>query len=342
MKQQIFRQCQGLFPDWARLSIDDFEMDDPKGFSSFTMGIRSRQTVQPIEPTAVLYRRLEGKDNAILDFETEKSVFLTLGQNGIAAHCHYYDDTCRIEEFYPGRTLVADDLFQPENLRGIADALFRLHRLTPPNLPQGVFFEMLHAQWGELARHILVDRIDAFPTDEQHMCEELREIYSPATLAKVKRCLPDGALTFCHNDTYHGNIMKLDTGQIKLLDFEFSCLNHKAYDFSNLFAETVMRHQQPDAPFFRIAAPEYGDRELATLLNFYLDNAEFDTNQARENEFQKLLGDTKNLLPMSDFKYAMAALPLSVEPIQKIRFIPYAHQRFFKFLAAYDRRFGDS
>ena len=42
------------------------------------------------------------------------------------------------------------------------------------------------------------------------------------------------------------------------------------------------------------------------------------------------------MLVMPDYKYAMAALPLAVDPIQKIRFIPYAHQRFNKFLKAID------
>jgi hypothetical protein len=46
------------------------------------------------------------------------------------------------------------------------------------------------------------------------------------------------------------------------------------------------------------------------------------------------------MLIMSDYKYAMAALPLAIEPIQKIRFIPYAHQRFAKFKRAYKQRFG--
>ena len=50
-------------------------------------------------------------------------------------------------------------------------------------------------------------------------------------------------------------------------------------------------------------------------------------------EFKKLLNNTKDMLIMSDYKYAMAALPLAIEPIQKIRFIPYAHQRFAKFFA---------
>lgn len=331
MKAGIFKQCQTLFPDWAKSSIGDFEFDDPKGFSSFTMGIRCNQ---PAQPAAVLYRRLEGKDNAILDFEAEKAVFLTLGANDIAAHCHHYDETCRIEAFYHGRTLTAEDLAEPENLRQIADQLYRFHQLSPPGLPNQGFFNLLHDKWGRLARHVLEHESANFPANEREMCRELREIYSEATIEKVRRCLPDEDLTFCHNDTYHGNIMKLDTGEIKLLDFEFSCLNHRTYDFANLFAETVMRHQQPEYPYFRIAEPEFGDREIGILINCYLDNARFTSDEERRATFEKLLRQTKTMLIMSDYKYAMAALPLAVNPIQKIRFIPYAYRRFRKFLAA--------
>ena len=331
MKRRIFKQCQSLFPEWSRRPISDFEFDDPKGFSSFTMGIRC---VESVQPPAVLYRHLDGKENAILDFETEKEVFLLLGEQDIAAHCYHYDTTSRIEFFYRGRTLVADDLFEPDHLRQIANELFRFHRLKPTRLPHQNFFELLHDKWGRLARRVLEEESVHFPTDERAMCEELRAIYSPETLEKVRRCVPEGELTFCHNDTYHGNIMKLDSGKIKLLDFEFSCLNNRAYDFSNLFAETVMEHQQPESPYFRIAEPKYGDRELGMLIDFYLDNAEFQNRGAREKAFQKLLDDARRMLVLSDYKYALAALPLAVKPIQKIRFIPYAYQRFNKFLAA--------
>jgi len=36
----------------------------------------------------------------------------------------------------------------------------------------------------------------------------------------------------------------------------------------------------------------------------------------------------------------MPALPLSLEIILNIRFLPYAHQRFQRFLAAWDHEFG--
>jgi len=333
MKARILRQCQALFPEWREMSVADFEIDDPKGFSSFTLGIRSKK---PADPPAIFYRRLEGKENAILDFETEKEVFLLLGAQNIAADCHYYDKSCRIESFYQGRSLVAEDLFEPDKLRQIANRLYRFHQLKPANLPRQSFFELLHEKWGRLARYVLEEKSGHFPPDERVMCEELREIYSPDTLERVRRQVPPGEPTFCHNDTYHGNIMQLESGEIRLLDFEFSCINNKAYDFSNLFAETVMEHKLPEYPFFRIAEPRYGEHELGILINFYLDNIEFPSQDERDREFRKLIEDTKRMLVLSDYKYALAALPLAVEPIQKIRFIPYAYQRFKKFLAATD------
>jgi thiamine kinase-like enzyme len=334
MKEGVFKQCQDLFPGWAAMSVKDFEFDDPKGFSSFTMGIRS---LKPAQPDAVLYRHLDGKENAILDFETEKEVFLTLSEHKIATHCHYYDENCRIEAFYHGRTLNREDLFVPDNLRQIANQLYRFHQLRPPSLPQHSFFDLLLAKWGRIAKRVLEEEIDRFPENEQEMCIALREIYSPETMEKVRSCLPNDELVFCHNDTYHGNIMKLDSGEIKLLDFEFSCLNNKTYDFANLFAETVMRHQQPDYPYFKIVEPDFGDHELGMLINYYLDNAGFENQVLRDEEFNKLLGQSRLMLMMPDFKYAMASLPLAVEPIQKIRFIPYAYQRFNKFLASYEK-----
>ena len=83
---------------------------------------------------------------------------------------------------------------------------------------------------------------------------------------------------------------------------------------------------------------EYGDRELGTLIGCYLDNEDFPSQQAREAAFRQLLADTRSMLILSDYKYAMASLPLALEPIQKIRFIPYAWQRFNKFIAACEQR----
>ena len=218
---QVLDKCRAVFPEWRPLSVDDFEWDEPKGFSSFTMGIRC---LADAEPPAVLYRGLEGKQNAILDRETERDVFLLLGEHRIAARCLYYDNTCRLEEFYEGRSLTPADLTDSVVLKGVAGDLFRLHQLTPDGLPERSFFELLHDKWGILSRTVLDDHRDAFPPNEQAMCHELRDLLSDETAAKVQECLPTSPMTFSHNDTYHGNVMLLNSGDIKLLDFEFSCL----------------------------------------------------------------------------------------------------------------------
>jgi hypothetical protein len=325
-----------VFPEWRPLSDDDFVCDDPKGFSSFTMGIRC---LREVDPPAVLYRGLQHKENAILDFDAERDVFLLLGENGIAAECLYYDETCRIEEFYEGRTLEPTDLADSSVLKGIASELFRFHQLEPDGLPAESFFELLHDKWGRLGRSVLDNDRHHFPANEQLMCDDLREMFSDETARMVQRCLPEGPVAFCHNDTYHGNVMMLENSDIKLLDFEFSCSNHPAFDFANLFAETVMQHNQPESPYFRIADPPYTRDDITTLVNHYLDCGSL-SGPARAKELQRLVSETEDMIMLSDYMYAMAAVPLSVEPIQKIRFIPYAHARWNRFLESYNKRFG--
>lgn len=329
-------RCFEAFPEWRPLTSDDFEWDEPKGFSSFTMAIRC---LRDVDPPAVLYRRLEGKQNAILDFSTEREIFLLLGEQHIAARCLHYDEECRMEEFYDGRTLTPDDLKDPDVLEGIATELFRFHHLAPSGLPDQTFFELLHDKWRPLALAVLQGERHLFPADERMMCDDLLEILTEETALKVQRCLPSSPLAFCHNDTYHGNVMMLADGTIKLLDFEFSCLNHPAFDFANLFAETVMKHGHLDPPYFSIGDPEYTRDDISTLVGHYLDCGML-TGDARVAEHDRLVDETEHLIMLSDYMYAMAAVPLAVNPMQKIRFIPYAHARWNRFLIAYDRRFG--
>ena len=341
VERMALEKCQTVLPTWQDRGVDDFDFDPPKGFSSFTMGIRARRPAEDaIEPPAVLYRHLEGKENAILDFSTEQAVFALLGHHRIAAPCHLMDDTCRIEEFFVGRTLTAADVFDPAVQRGIADELWRLHHLEPEGLPDETFFDLLHTKWGAMARSVLNDRRHEFPADEQALCDDLAAIHTESTIEKVRRCLPDRPPVFCHNDTYHGNVMQLTDGTIKLLDFEFSCRNHIAFDFANLFAETVMQHGLPEPPYFRIAEPAFTESDIASLIGFYLDNAEFTSRSERDAESRALVDETQRALMLSDYMYAMAALPLALEPIQKIRFIPYAHQRFHKFQRSWAAEFG--
>lgn len=328
---EVLQRCQEALPGWRSLAVSDFDFAPPKGFSSFTMGIQARVEA---DPPAILYRHLEGKDNAILDFDDERRVYLTLAEAAIAAPCFAYERTHRLEGFYRGRTLTAQDLTNPTILRGLGQQLARFHALRPA-LPSEPFFDRLHARWGELGRPVLSTERHRFPAHEQAMCERLLPLLEPETLERVRRCLPDEPLTFCHNDTYHGNAFLLDSGEVRLLDFEFSCLNHRAFDFANLFSETRMRHGLPDYPHFAIAQPTWRRDDPGALIDGYIE-----AGGATPDERERLIDQTLDLILCADFMYAMAALPLALEPIQKIPFIPYALQRFERFMKAWEERFG--
>ncbi len=192
--REVLARCQAVLPGWRDLGVDDVDFDPPKGFSSFTMGVRARR---PVDPPAVLYRHLDGKENAILDADAEREVFLLLGRHDIAARCYHADETCRIEAFHDGRTLTRDDVFDPAVQRGIAGELFRLHQLEPAGLPDEPFFELLHRHWAELGRPVLTERRDELPPDEQDLCDELLSLYDAATIEKVRRHLPDRPSVSC-------------------------------------------------------------------------------------------------------------------------------------------------
>ena len=76
MKENILEKCKEFLPTWISFSVDDFTFDPPKGFSSFSVGVHCKNEVVP---KSVMYRKLDCKDNAILDFNIEKHVFVALG-----------------------------------------------------------------------------------------------------------------------------------------------------------------------------------------------------------------------------------------------------------------------
>jgi thiamine kinase-like enzyme len=336
-RTEVLSLCQRHLPAWRDLSAAHFDFAGPKGFSTYTMAVRCRR--DDVEPRGVFFRRLAGKQNAILDFDAERRVFLALGDAEIAARCLHYGEEYRLEALYEGRSLTPEDLREPKTLQGIATELHRFHALRPSWLPGETFCEKMHVKWGRLARRVLDGDPRIFPDDEQGLLGPLRRIYSDETRRRVERLLPGEPPVLCHNDTYHGNVMKLASGAIKLLDFEFSCLGHRAFDFANLFAESVMRHGLADPPHFGFAEPEFGEDEIGELIGDYLDCESGPDASARSRTHERLVRQTLDLIPLSDYMYALAAIPLAVEPIQKIRFIPYASQRFARFERAYEERF---
>jgi hypothetical protein len=175
----------------------DFEWKQLKGLSSFTMVIRC---LRDKEQRAVLCRRLEGNENAILHFDAERQTFLFLGDHHIADRCLRYDDVCRIEEFYDGPTsspltwMTRMSSMGPS--RAVPVTTNRTYRTSRPDLLRPSPRHM-----GSLARRVLEDQRDLSPPQEQEVCDAISAIFTEETDLKVQRCRPRSLLALRHNDT---------------------------------------------------------------------------------------------------------------------------------------------
>lgn len=95
-------------------------------------------------------------------------------------------------------------------------------------------------------------------------------------LRQETRCLREllaaypSPVVFCHNDLQYGNIMRTRSGDIKLIDFEYSFLNCRAFDIANHFCEWAADYHN-DVPhrmdFSRLPS---ADQRLA-FCQSYLD-----------------------------------------------------------------------
>ena len=107
INEDVLAHCRTALPGWAGLDVADCDFAEPKGFSSFTMAVRA---TAESSPSGVFYRRLAGKENAILDSELEREVYLLLAEAGLAADCLHYAPDFRLETLYEGVSLSAEDL----------------------------------------------------------------------------------------------------------------------------------------------------------------------------------------------------------------------------------------
>jgi hypothetical protein len=92
---------------------------------------------------------------------------------------------------------------------------------------------------------------------------------------------------------------------------------------------------------FSIANPSYTREDIEVLVGDYLDCGPL-SGEARAAELDRFVGETQDMIMLSDSVYAMAPTSLAVHPIQKIRFIPYPHARRKRFLAAYENRYSQN
>jgi thiamine kinase-like enzyme len=182
--------------------------------------------------------RLFGAEGVISKAERlrENSVFAQLAEHSVAPLLLGIFANGRVEQWLHARTISLPEMVNPRIVRGVAEAMARLHSFCPEeNLdrPRQPMAWTSIERWIQRARQlsfsdgaVSVERVAAEVADLRHVLEK-------------ESCI--SPVVFCHNDLLAGNIMVSleDNKTIHLIDFEYSEMSYRGFDIGNFFCEAM-------------------------------------------------------------------------------------------------------
>ncbi|KAJ3154955.1 hypothetical protein HDU86_004474 [Geranomyces michiganensis] len=152
----------------------------------------------------------------------------------------------RFEEFLDSTTLTKEEIRDPTTSAQIAEQLYRLHQLI--DSPDADEVESTTAsdiwnkmrRWQKIAAKVVADLKKNHPDSYA----EMRKVIDIKAMKREIDELEDhlhgtgSPLVFAHNDAQYGNILRMrKDSSIKIVDYEYSSINYRGYDFANHFCE---------------------------------------------------------------------------------------------------------
>jgi thiamine kinase-like enzyme len=166
----------------------------------------------------------------------ENRLFAQLAERGVAPSLLGTFGNGRVEQWLHARTISLPEMVDPRIVRGVAEAMARLHSFCPEDYldrpRQPVVWTSIE-RWMQRAtqlnlpdRAISVERVAAEVADLRHVLEQ-------------KSC--PSPVVFCHNDLVAGNIMVSlqNDEKVHLIDFEYSGMSYRGFDIGNFFCEAM-------------------------------------------------------------------------------------------------------
>ncbi|XP_065835898.1 choline/ethanolamine kinase-like [Oscarella lobularis] len=294
-------------------------------------------------PPDVLYRRLNDlyARNADL-LLANTTIALLLGEREIGPKTYAVFPGGRLEEFINGRPLATEELSERRLSETIAVHLARLHCMKDlPVAKEPQWFSDSVTSW-----------LDETQDVEQHLAEKpddiklLREIESLLNIRKEKSWIESKILAettspvvFSHNDLQEGNVLLLHTAsdrpEIKLIDFEFSSYNFRAFDIANHFREWSLDYSHHVPPYFTLDETKLPTEEQqAIFLREYLKEISKQEDRVinTEKEIEKILKEVKRFVLVSDFAYAVWGIAHAKNSAIPFGYMEYALVRFKAYL----------
>jgi len=242
----------------------------------------------------------------------------------------------RLEQFFPSTRIECKSLGEPHNLRTIASMLGHIHCADALNLSgkdnaQHKFIQDLRS-WASKAS------ATSFPDDssKQEKVSNMKVRYlleEMEVLIAALSCV-DSKIVLCHNDLHEGNILESNdgSGELKLIDFEYSDWGPRGYDLGNLFCEMSVDNFVEGELGFKYSSTAYPSKQMQVAFFREYLLAQHIKAEDMEQEMEKLYVEANMYALVSHLKWSFWGIASAASSnVEGVDFLAFAQTR----LAAY-------
>jgi len=165
-------------------------------------------------------------------------------------------------------------------------------------MPQGSLFKRCKDEslpLFNLAKKSAEEKQALFNDKEKQIVKEVLSLVSTEEIGWLSSLVDplEKDLVISHNDFLNGNILNLPTGELKLIDFEYSTYNFRMYDIANFINETLFDYTLDHHPFFVYAGNHRdSDEDVSCLIKYYILFSKYPENISFERAVE-LIEDPK-------------------------------------------------
>lgn len=280
--------------DWPEITEADVEPVYMKALSNMTYKVKCK--IPGTQPILAKYFG-QGFLDSLLDRNIDNDVSSTFGELDIGPKVYYCSDKCRIEQFVFSTEFTNEDMQDDSKRKLLSYYMTNLHKSSIPSIPKGSLLSRCQTATFpliDLARQSAEQKKDLFDDKEKQIVEDVLSLAGQDELAFLNNITSEfeNDLVVSHNDFLNGNILNLPTGELKLIDFEYTSYNIKMFDIANFINESLFNYALDKFPYF-----EYNgnmrddDSRVREMIKYYAlffkesENIDFErANELIDNE----------------------------------------------------------
>lgn len=184
-------------------------------------------------PQVALIREFGKGTSVFFNRQTEEKLFEQIGESGFGPRLYGRFDGGRVEQYFEAKCLHHCDTTDVSKSHRIARKMGELHTLRIPCIEEldeeKPALDLFLDKWlAALSRSQITRESDKRALAGYTVEYLAKEIEFMKALAKAS----DSPLMLCHNDLQSGNILEdNNSSKIHFIDFEYSGLNYRGFDF---------------------------------------------------------------------------------------------------------------